>query len=104
MLIDHFNILFCEASKSFVYFPTGPALFFSFILKSSLCILDVYQFEGEIYACPYIFYINLSLGLYYLKFVAFKECCLAKIFNLDTKAIAYLLFHPEEFLDSVLIE
>lgn len=47
---------------------------------------------------------NLSLGLYYLKFVAFKECCLAKILNLDTKAIAYLLFHTEEILDSVLIK
>lgn len=46
---------------------------------------------------------NLSLGLYYLKFVAFKECCLAKILNLNTKAIAYLLFHTEEILDSVLI-
>lgn len=48
MLIDHFNILFCEASKTVVYFPTGPALFFSFILKTSLYILDAYQFEGEI--------------------------------------------------------
>lgn len=48
MLIDHCSILFCEVSNSFVYFPMGPALFFSFILKSSLYILDVYQFEGEI--------------------------------------------------------
>lgn len=39
---------------------------------------------------------NLSL--------AFKECYLAKILNLDTKAIAYLLFHTEEILDSVFIK
>lgn len=47
---------------------------------------------------------NVSLGLYYLKFVAFKECCLAKILNLDTKAFASLLFHIEEILNSVLIQ
>lgn len=39
---------------------------------------------------------NLSL--------AFKECYLTKILNLDTKAIAYLLFHTEEILDSVFIK
>lgn len=47
---------------------------------------------------------NLSLALYYLKIVAFKECCLAKILNLVTKAIVYLLLHTEEILDSVLIQ